>query len=156
MSFALYNLAAYPDVQEKARQEALRVLGSEPADIRPTAEQCKEFKYIDMVIKEVTATGYPACLNMLFDDLIFRIFDYMVLLDKLLLEKQLKTYSLAIYLFQRAPMSPLTWTRSIVILIFGKILNDSTPKGSQITEKAKPMRDLHGSPSAMVVVNASV
>lgn len=56
MCFALYNLAVHPHIQEKARQEALRVLGDEPIDICPTAEQCKQLKYIDMFIKEVPYT----------------------------------------------------------------------------------------------------
>lgn len=42
------------DIQEKARQEAIRVFGDDPVDILPTVEQTKELDYINMVIKEVS------------------------------------------------------------------------------------------------------
>lgn len=78
LSFAIYYLAAHPvkgfhfsrcphnfkliityclqqqDIQEKARQEAIRVFGDDPVDILPTVEQTKELEYINMVIKEAS------------------------------------------------------------------------------------------------------
>lgn len=44
------------DVQEKARQEAIRILGDEPKDEMPTLEHLKDVTYINMVIKEVLST----------------------------------------------------------------------------------------------------
>ncbi|KAL1928190.1 hypothetical protein VTP01DRAFT_3106 [Rhizomucor pusillus] len=52
LSFAIYHLARYADVQEKARKQVIEVLGDEKRDVFPTAEQLKEMKYIDMIIKE--------------------------------------------------------------------------------------------------------
>ena len=40
-------------MQDKARQEAIRILGDEPKDEIPTLEQLKDVTYISMVIKEV-------------------------------------------------------------------------------------------------------
>ncbi|KAI9251372.1 cytochrome P450 [Phascolomyces articulosus] len=52
ISYALYNLATHPDIQEKARDEANRILGSEPIDVLPTVEQINEMTYTQMIIKE--------------------------------------------------------------------------------------------------------
>ncbi|ORZ18901.1 cytochrome P450 [Absidia repens] len=55
LSFALYYLAKHPDIQMKARQEAIDILceGEEPKmDILPTPLQTKEMRYILQVIKE--------------------------------------------------------------------------------------------------------
>ncbi|KAI8093084.1 cytochrome P-450 cyp509A1 [Halteromyces radiatus] len=56
LSFALFYLAKNPDIQEKARQEVIRVLcpdGKEPTeDVLPTAQQTKELQYILQVVKE--------------------------------------------------------------------------------------------------------
>lgn len=41
------------DVQAKARQEAIKVLGEASENVVPTAEQMNQMKYINMVIKEV-------------------------------------------------------------------------------------------------------
>ncbi|CAO3624124.1 unnamed protein product [Cunninghamella echinulata] len=59
-SFSLVNicyfLAKNPDIQEKARQEIIRVLcpnGEEPMEeIIPTIDQTKEFVYLNQIIKE--------------------------------------------------------------------------------------------------------
>ncbi|KAG0188021.1 cytochrome P450-dit2 [Apophysomyces sp. BC1034] len=40
------------DLQEKARKEAIHILGNEPVDVLPTVEQTKQMEYINMVIKE--------------------------------------------------------------------------------------------------------
>ncbi|CAB5372646.1 unnamed protein product [Rhizophagus irregularis] len=49
ISVAIYHLAKYPEMQKKARDEVIRVLGNE-LNI-PTPEQLKELKYINAVIK---------------------------------------------------------------------------------------------------------
>ncbi|KAG2222822.1 hypothetical protein INT45_011632 [Circinella minor] len=65
LSYAVYNLATNPKVQQKAREEANRVLGDKPVDVLPTMDQLQEMPYIYRVIKEtmrrnVTATGVIA------------------------------------------------------------------------------------------------
>ncbi|CEG79632.1 hypothetical protein RMATCC62417_14075 [Rhizopus microsporus] len=50
----LYELAKHPEIQERARQEAIRILGDGPEDIVPTFDQLKELSYINMIIKEVS------------------------------------------------------------------------------------------------------
>jgi cytochrome P450 len=46
----LYNYLQ--ELQDKAREEALRVLGDSPEDVIPTAGQTKELTYINMIMKE--------------------------------------------------------------------------------------------------------
>lgn len=41
------------DIQRKAREEAISVLGDAPEDVLPTLEQTRQLPYINMVIKEV-------------------------------------------------------------------------------------------------------
>lgn len=41
------------DIQSKAREEVLRVMGDAPHDVFPTLEQTRELPYINMIIKEV-------------------------------------------------------------------------------------------------------
>lgn len=53
MSFCFYNLAIHQDIQDKAREEALSILGDGPEDILPTMEHLRQISYIDMVLKEV-------------------------------------------------------------------------------------------------------
>ncbi|KAF7723462.1 cytochrome P450-dit2 [Apophysomyces ossiformis] len=53
LSFAIYYLAIHKDIQEKARQEAMKILGDEPKDVIPTIEQTKALTYINMIMKEV-------------------------------------------------------------------------------------------------------
>lgn len=40
-------------VQNKARQEVIRILGDDPKDVIPTVEDCESMSYLDMVIIEV-------------------------------------------------------------------------------------------------------
>ncbi|RHZ76339.1 hypothetical protein Glove_198g8 [Diversispora epigaea] len=49
---AIYFLGMNQECQEKAREEAIRILGDEKENIIPNSEQIKELKYINMVIKE--------------------------------------------------------------------------------------------------------
>ncbi|KAI8093088.1 cytochrome P-450 cyp509A1 [Halteromyces radiatus] len=56
LTAAVYYLAKHPDIQEKARQEVNNVLcpdGEPKEDILVTAEQTKEFVYLNQIIKEV-------------------------------------------------------------------------------------------------------
>lgn len=40
-------------IQNKARQEVIRILGDEKKDVIPTVEDCNSMVYLDMLIKEV-------------------------------------------------------------------------------------------------------
>ncbi|KAI8369887.1 cytochrome P450 [Choanephora cucurbitarum] len=53
LCFALYYLAVNPNIQHRARQEVLSVLGDEPKGMHPTLEQIKRMRYIYAIIKEV-------------------------------------------------------------------------------------------------------
>ncbi|OAC99501.1 CYP509 protein [Mucor lusitanicus CBS 277.49] len=52
LAFCLYNLAKYKDVQRKAREEVLHILGDEPRDVDPTMEDLKRMDYMTLIIKE--------------------------------------------------------------------------------------------------------
>ncbi|KAI8146009.1 cytochrome P-450 cyp509A1, partial [Fennellomyces sp. T-0311] len=60
LSYAAYYLAVNPDIQKKAREEAIRVLGDDKKDIKPTLDQLQDMPYINMVIKEVLRLDGPA------------------------------------------------------------------------------------------------
>jgi cytochrome P450 len=60
LTFAIYYLAVNPDIQEKARQEAIAAFGDEPTDILPTAEETKDLQYINCIIKETLRIAPPA------------------------------------------------------------------------------------------------
>ncbi|CAG8492785.1 7324_t:CDS:2 [Funneliformis caledonium] len=60
MSVAIYHLAKFPEMQKKAREEVIRVLGN--ALTTPTSEQVKELKYINAVIKESLRTYPPLAI----------------------------------------------------------------------------------------------
>ncbi|KAG0173233.1 cytochrome P450-dit2 [Apophysomyces sp. BC1034] len=60
LSFAIYYLAVHQDVQQKAREEALNILGDDPIDVLPTVEQTKQMEYINMVMKETLRLNGPA------------------------------------------------------------------------------------------------
>ncbi len=55
LSFAIYELLQHPDVLGRAREEADRVLGSEP----PQFEQLQNLVYIDQVLKETLRLWPP-------------------------------------------------------------------------------------------------
>ncbi|KAG2175882.1 hypothetical protein INT44_000360 [Umbelopsis vinacea] len=59
MNAVLYFLAVNPDIQAKARQEVLDVLGDEPSDVWPTLEQFKQFPYLSKVMKEAIRLAPP-------------------------------------------------------------------------------------------------
>ncbi|CEP08816.1 hypothetical protein [Parasitella parasitica] len=60
LSFALYYLAKHPEFQQRAREEALSILGDTPNDILPSSEQLKQMNYINQVIKETLRINGPA------------------------------------------------------------------------------------------------
>ncbi|OZJ04077.1 hypothetical protein BZG36_03385 [Bifiguratus adelaidae] len=60
LTFALYHLAVNPDIQQRAREECIRVLGDAPEDIIPTADQLKELTYLNQVIQETLRLNPPA------------------------------------------------------------------------------------------------
>ncbi|KAF7723460.1 hypothetical protein EC973_002014 [Apophysomyces ossiformis] len=49
---ALYSMAVHQDVQEKAREEVLRIFGNDPVDAIPQEEQLNQLNYLNLVIKE--------------------------------------------------------------------------------------------------------
>ncbi|KAI8369193.1 cytochrome P450 [Choanephora cucurbitarum] len=59
LSFIMYYLAAHPEIQQRAREEAIKVLGDEPKDILPTLEQTRELNYINQVMKETLRINGP-------------------------------------------------------------------------------------------------
>ncbi|KAF7728817.1 cytochrome P450-dit2 [Apophysomyces ossiformis] len=54
LSYAIYRLGMYKDIQKRTREEVLEILGDDPVDVIPTAEQIKEMKYMLHVIKEAS------------------------------------------------------------------------------------------------------
>ncbi|CAO3650329.1 unnamed protein product [Cunninghamella blakesleeana] len=52
LSFIIYELALNQDIQEKARQEAIQILGDDKKDHLPTSEEIKKLNYITAVMKE--------------------------------------------------------------------------------------------------------
>ncbi|KAJ3129223.1 3'-5' exoribonuclease 1 [Nowakowskiella sp. JEL0407] len=62
LSFALYFLSKYKDIQDKARAEVQRIMGDAPADTVPTFEQQSEMTYLTQVIKESLRMYPPAAL----------------------------------------------------------------------------------------------
>ncbi|CDS10916.1 hypothetical protein LRAMOSA11402 [Lichtheimia ramosa] len=59
-----YEFAVNPDVQAKAREEAIRVLGDAPEDVIPTAEQWSQMPYIHQAIKENLRVHPPAASTL--------------------------------------------------------------------------------------------
>ncbi|KAI8075069.1 cytochrome P-450 cyp509A1 [Gongronella butleri] len=59
LAFVIAELARNPDIQEKARQEALKILGDKPEDIVPTAEDIRGMTYINAIMKETMRLHNP-------------------------------------------------------------------------------------------------
>ncbi|KAL0090762.1 hypothetical protein F4703DRAFT_1970018 [Phycomyces blakesleeanus] len=59
ISFCIYHLAMNKDVQNKARKEALDILGDDANISTPTVNECKHITYINMIIKETLRLNAP-------------------------------------------------------------------------------------------------
>ncbi|KAL9559225.1 hypothetical protein MBANPS3_000542 [Mucor bainieri] len=59
LGFAIAQMGRNKDIQKKAREDVLSVLGDEPEDVLPTREDLKEMKYLDAVIKETLRLNSP-------------------------------------------------------------------------------------------------
>ncbi|CAO3644051.1 unnamed protein product [Mucor hiemalis] len=59
LSSIFYNLAKHPEMQEKAREEAISILGDEPVNVIPTIEDTKKMVYINRVMKETLRLQNP-------------------------------------------------------------------------------------------------
>ncbi|OAD75062.1 CYP509 protein, partial [Phycomyces blakesleeanus NRRL 1555(-)] len=59
LSFIIYFFAKYPKIQQRAREEAHKILGDAPQDVIPTVEETKDMTYINMVIKETLRIKGP-------------------------------------------------------------------------------------------------
>lgn len=60
----MYYLAADQEIQEKARQEVLQVLGDTPEDIIPTDRELKQMEYLNNCIKETMRINPPTSGNL--------------------------------------------------------------------------------------------
>jgi hypothetical protein len=49
------TLAIQKDIQERARKQVIKILGDDPEDVLPNAEDIRKMPYIDMVVKEVSS-----------------------------------------------------------------------------------------------------
>ncbi|OBZ85840.1 hypothetical protein A0J61_06113 [Choanephora cucurbitarum] len=59
LSFAIYYLATHPEIQQKAREEAIKVLSDEPRNVLPTLEQTRELVYINQIMRETLRINGP-------------------------------------------------------------------------------------------------
>ncbi|KAI7862742.1 cytochrome P-450 cyp509A1 [Spinellus fusiger] len=59
LAFAIYEMAVNQNIQDRAREEAIRILGDKPEDVLPDLEQTKEMEYINMVMKETLRMHNP-------------------------------------------------------------------------------------------------
>ncbi|CAG8739866.1 7158_t:CDS:10, partial [Gigaspora rosea] len=65
LATTLYLLSTYKNVQEKAREEVLRILGD---DLIPSADQHRSLKYLNMIIQE-NLRLYPPAPALIFREL---------------------------------------------------------------------------------------
>ncbi|ORZ15229.1 cytochrome P450 [Absidia repens] len=59
LSFMIYELAVNPEMQERARKEAIAILGDDPYDKLPDIEDTKQMSYINAVMKETMRLHNP-------------------------------------------------------------------------------------------------
>ncbi|KAG2200780.1 hypothetical protein INT46_002171 [Mucor plumbeus] len=59
LSFALFYLAKYPEMQKLAREEVLSIFGDAPEDIIPSFDQLKQLDYLNQIIKETLRINGP-------------------------------------------------------------------------------------------------
>ncbi|KAI8879154.1 cytochrome P450 [Backusella circina FSU 941] len=60
LASAICFLAQNPDIQQRAREEAISILGDKPEDILPTIEDTKKMIYINQIMKETLRICGPA------------------------------------------------------------------------------------------------
>ncbi|KAK4522108.1 Fe-S cluster-binding ribosome biosynthesis protein [Mucor velutinosus] len=60
----MYYLAANPEIQQRARQEVLSVMGDSPEDVIPTREELKQMVYLDNCIHETMRINPPTSGNL--------------------------------------------------------------------------------------------
>ncbi|CAO3627229.1 unnamed protein product [Cunninghamella echinulata] len=60
LAFCLYFLAKNKKIQQRAREEAIKIFGDDPINITPTPDQMKELVYINQILKEVLRITGPA------------------------------------------------------------------------------------------------
>ncbi|KAI8093090.1 cytochrome P450 [Halteromyces radiatus] len=60
LSFAIHALARDPALQQRARDEAIAVLGDAPEDVYPTLDDIKKFDFISQIMKENLRLHGPA------------------------------------------------------------------------------------------------
>ncbi|KAI7883814.1 cytochrome P450 [Mucor mucedo] len=59
LSFAIHYLAKHPEIQQKAREETIRILGDEPVDILPVIGETKQMTYINQIMLETLRINGP-------------------------------------------------------------------------------------------------
>ncbi|KAG2176988.1 hypothetical protein INT43_007642 [Umbelopsis isabellina] len=64
LTCALYQLAANPDIQDKARKEVLDILGDDHSDVKPTVDQIKNLNYLSKVMKEASNSKFKRALPL--------------------------------------------------------------------------------------------
>ncbi|RCI03661.1 cytochrome P450-dit2 [Rhizopus stolonifer] len=60
----LYYLAVNPDIQEKARQEVVSILGDDLEDVLPTEKELKQMTFLNYCIKETMRINPPTSGNL--------------------------------------------------------------------------------------------
>ncbi|CAO3625785.1 unnamed protein product [Mucor hiemalis] len=59
LSFAIAQMGRNKEIQRKAREEVIAILGDQPEDVLPTVEETKQMKYLDAIIKETLRLNSP-------------------------------------------------------------------------------------------------
>lgn len=59
MFYAILNPFLTQEIQARARQEAISILGDEPIDVLPTVEESKQMIYINQIMKETLRINTP-------------------------------------------------------------------------------------------------
>lgn len=127
------------EIQERAREEALTILGDEPVDVLPTVRETKQMTYINQVIKEVDrriSCSYIYVIILL-TDIMLRLYestDLCLFLFLALLKKTLIYYE---PLFLKAQLLMLAYLVCITVKRSGRILKNSILTDLQKTEAIK-------------------
>jgi cytochrome P450 len=64
LSFAIAQMGRNKEVQRRAREEVISILGDQPEDVLPTLDETKQMKYLDAVIKEVHTLFFKKILKI--------------------------------------------------------------------------------------------